>query len=211
MKPEPELLNRTNQTFVVDPADIDETPLAAETVDAYVQRLALGKATAVAQKYNEDVIVIGADTTVDVDGKIFGQPADMIEAAAMLRQLSGRSHRVVTAIALICGDRQRHGFDAAQVTMKPLTDELLFGDRKLDEQFRLGQEVGALDGDARGAASLQAANGEPSDFRRRSEDARRSECEDKDRGNSQNRSHTNTDGNARNRNSWNTNRTLIAH
>jgi len=120
-----ELLNRTNQTFVVDPADIDETPLLGESVDAYVQRLALGKATAVAQRYAEDVIVIGADTTVDVDGKIFGQPADLVEAAAMLRQLSGRAHRVVTAIALIRGERQRHGFDAAQVTMKPLTDELL--------------------------------------------------------------------------------------
>lgn len=120
-----ELLNRTNQTFVVDPPDIDETPLAAETVDAYVQRLAQGKAIAVAQRYNDDVIVIGADTTVDVDGKILGQPADLIEAAEMLRQLSGRAHRVVTALALIRGDRQRHGFDAAQVTMKPLTDELL--------------------------------------------------------------------------------------
>ncbi len=120
-----ELLNRTNQTFVVDPADIDETPLAAETVDAYVQRLALRKAIAVAQRHDDDVIVIGADTTVDVDGKIFGQPANLVEAAEMLRQLSGRSHRVVTALALIRGDRQRHGFDAAQVTMKPLTDELL--------------------------------------------------------------------------------------
>ncbi len=120
-----ELLNRSNQTFVVDPADIDETPLAAETVDVYVQRLALGKAIAVAQRYAKDVIVIGADTTVDVDGKIFGQPADLVEAAAMLRQLSGRTHRVVTGIALVRGERQRHGFDAAQVTMKPLTDELL--------------------------------------------------------------------------------------
>ncbi len=120
-----ELLNRSNQTFVVDPPDIDETPLLGESVDAYVQRLALGKAIAVAQRYPKDVIVIGADTTVDVDGKIFGQPADLVEAAAMLRQLSGRTHRVVTAIALIRGERQRHGFDAAQVTMKPLTDELL--------------------------------------------------------------------------------------
>ena len=151
-----ELLHRTNQTFVVDPPDIDETPLAAETVDAYVQRLALGKATVVAQRYKKDVIVIGADTTVDVDGKIFGQPADMVEAAAMLRQLSGRTHRVVTAIALIRGDRQRHGFDAAEVTMKSLTDEHLAWYLSTEES--LGK-AGAYAVQGHGAALVEGVAG----------------------------------------------------
>lgn len=151
-----ELLDRTNQTFTVDPADIDETPLSGESVDDYVQRLALGKAKVVAERHNEDVIVIGADTTVDVDGKILGQPTDMVEAAAMLGLLSGRTHRVVTAIALIRGNKQQQSFAVAHVTMKPLTDELL--EWYLSTQESLGK-AGAYAVQGHGGALVESVSG----------------------------------------------------
>ena len=63
-------------TFAIDPPNIDETALTGETPIAHVQRLAVAKSHAVAQRYNNAAVIIAADTTVDLDGKIFGQPAD---------------------------------------------------------------------------------------------------------------------------------------
>lgn len=111
-------------TFVVDPADIDETPLANETPLAHVQRLANAKAQRVALRHaGTDAVVIAADTTVDVGGAIFGQPADDAEARSMLQQLSGRTHHVHTAIAVMRGERMAHGVDSAAVTMTHITEE----------------------------------------------------------------------------------------
>ena len=92
-------------TFSVDPADIDETPHARENPIDYVSRLSRDKAAAVAQRHSSaSVIVLAADTTVDVDGEIFGQPIDDADAARMLRRLSGRTHRVHTAVTVCDSD-----------------------------------------------------------------------------------------------------------
>ena len=96
-----EILRELGIDFEVMPADIDETPFDDENPSAYVARLAHDKAFAVAAALQDDAVVIGADTTVDVDGEIFGQPVDAAEAASMLGRLSGRSHLVHTGVCLL--------------------------------------------------------------------------------------------------------------
>ena len=97
-----EILGRLTSAFVVAPADIDETPRPTESPIDYVVRLAREKAAEVKARNS---VVIGADTTVVLDGEILGKPTDRDDAAATLRRLSGRSHEVVTGVAIcVTGD-----------------------------------------------------------------------------------------------------------
>jgi septum formation protein len=112
--------------FDIEPADIDETSLEFETPLAHVQRLAQGKAHVISQRFAErDVVVIAADTTVDVEGEIFGKPENLDDARRMLSHMSGRTHRVHTAISVVRGDRQAHTVDSASVTMVQISPELM--------------------------------------------------------------------------------------
>ena len=96
-----ELLRGLRLPFEVVPADVDESLLAEEAADAYVARLARTKAEAVRARLDgDDLLVLGADTTVEIDGRILGKPADQDEGVAMLLALSGRTHRVATGIAV---------------------------------------------------------------------------------------------------------------
>lgn len=98
-----ELLTQIGVCFTTQAADIDETPRSGEAARAYVERLALEKARAVfaATGNNSDSVVLGSDTSVIVDGEILGKPGNSAEAHAMLSRLSGRSHQVLTAVALV--------------------------------------------------------------------------------------------------------------
>ncbi|HEY9396832.1 MAG TPA: Maf family protein [Burkholderiales bacterium] len=84
--------------------DLDETPHPGEDPQAYVERVCREKAEAgwlrVVQRQLPRLPVLAADTTVCLDNRIFGKPANRAEAIAMLQQLSGREHRVLTAVAL---------------------------------------------------------------------------------------------------------------
>lgn len=93
-----ELLAGIGVSVDVRPVDIDETPLANERPEAYVRRLASEKA--VAGSCFSALPTLGSDTAVVCDDRILGKPADQAEAAAMLRLLSGRSHEVMTAVAV---------------------------------------------------------------------------------------------------------------
>ncbi|BAQ71275.1 maf protein [Rhodovulum sulfidophilum] len=104
----------------VRPADIDETPHRGELPRPYCIRLAAEKARAVAATGDE--LVLSADTTVALGRRILGKPADAGEAAAFLYAMSGRRHRVVTAVALRLGDRIWERDVVTQVRMKQLTD-----------------------------------------------------------------------------------------
>lgn len=99
-----ELLSQIGVHFTVQSADIDETPHACEPASAYVARLAVQKALAVAQHSTQPVL--GADTTVVLDERILGKPQDADDARMLLGQLSGRTHKVYTAVALVQGTRQ---------------------------------------------------------------------------------------------------------
>jgi septum formation protein len=94
-----ELLAQIGVPYVVVGANIDETALAGETPADYVTRLAVQKALVVRQD-GQPLPVLAADTTVVLDGSIFGKPRDRAEGVAMLARLSGRSHEVLTAVAL---------------------------------------------------------------------------------------------------------------
>ncbi|MDQ3202431.1 MAG: Maf-like protein [Pseudomonadota bacterium] len=102
-----ELLTQIGVPFSVISADIDETPLNHETPAAYVERLARGKAEAGRGTLvsETDACVLGADTAVVLDGKILGKPVDDAEACAMLMMLAGQEHEVLTAIAVLEGER----------------------------------------------------------------------------------------------------------
>ena len=99
-----ELLAGLGVRFAVRPASVDETPRAGEGAAALVERLAREKAAAVAQPGE---LVLGADTVVTLDGGLLGKPADDAEAAAMLAQLAGREHEVLTGVALLDVDAGR--------------------------------------------------------------------------------------------------------
>jgi septum formation protein len=96
-----ELLTQAGFTFEVRPAHIPEDPLPNEDPIAYVIRLARAKAEAVLTTLDDrDALVLGADTTVTLDNHILGKPENPEDAARMLRLLSGRTHRVITGIAV---------------------------------------------------------------------------------------------------------------
>ena len=92
------MLAQLGLAFAVDPAHVDESALPGESPRTYVVRLAQQKAEAVAARH-PGYLVLGADTTVALDGEILGKPSDAAEARAMLGRLAGRTHRVHTAVA----------------------------------------------------------------------------------------------------------------
>jgi septum formation protein len=102
-----ELLRQIGVPFRVIASSVDESVRADETATAYVTRLAAQKAEA-GWRLAQDAPVLAADTTVTLDDKILGKPAGREEAAQMLEQLSGRTHQVLTAVAL----RTTAGLDA---------------------------------------------------------------------------------------------------
>lgn len=100
-----ELLTQIGVPFTVVTAPIDETPLPDEAASAYVERLAQAKAMAGFAHIAAPGVVLGADTAVVLDGTILGKPESREEALAMLGDLSGREHQVLTAVALTDGQR----------------------------------------------------------------------------------------------------------
>lgn len=116
-----ELLSLIGIAHEVRPADIDESVLPAEAPAPHAERLARGKAHALAEGH-PDIVVIAADTIVVVDGDILGKPRDASQAALMLRRLAGRQHIVYTAIAVARDSRTESAVEAVQVTMRALND-----------------------------------------------------------------------------------------
>jgi septum formation protein len=116
-----ELLALIGVAHEVMPADINEDVRAGEEAVAYTERLAREKASVIAAKHPE-AYVIAADTTVVVDGDILGKPADVADAKAMIRRLSGRAHTVCTGIAVAHGDRTVSAVEQVGVTFRELSD-----------------------------------------------------------------------------------------
>ena len=115
-----ELLQQIGISFRVVAAEVDETQLAREAPTAYVTRLAAAKAAA-GRKSNPEaghIPVLAADTAVILDGKIMGKPAGREDAEDMLRRLSGRTHEVLTAIALRTGDGIHSRISRSEVTFR---------------------------------------------------------------------------------------------
>jgi septum formation protein len=117
-----ELLTLVGIEHEVRPADVDESQLAGETPVAHAERLARAKAHTVAE-HEPGAVVIAADTIVVVDGDVLGKPRDGRDAHAMLRRLSGRTHTVLTAIAVARESRTESAVESVDVTFRPLSDE----------------------------------------------------------------------------------------
>ncbi len=118
-----ELLTQIGVPFLTQIAPIDESALPGESPLAYVERLARAKGHAgLAALVDADgAVVLGADTAVVLDGRILGKPRDRADALATLQALSGRSHQVLTAVALVSRERQASQVVTSQVTFRPLT------------------------------------------------------------------------------------------
>ena len=120
-----DILEKLNLSFLIDPPDIDESPIKNESPINYVQRISAAKAELVAQRHDKQCIVIAADTTVELQGEIFGQPRDLDEARLMIHKLSGKTHAVHTAVSVRCEMKIATAVDTAQVTMREVSNELL--------------------------------------------------------------------------------------
>jgi septum formation protein len=115
-----QLLHQIGVRHRIVGADIDETPQPGESPTDYVQRLAAAKAQAVAARLEDRAggPVLAADTTVVLDRRIFGKPADEAECLAMLAALAGRTHAVLTAVALWHEGRLSQALDTSYVTFR---------------------------------------------------------------------------------------------
>ena len=106
---------------VVEASSIDETPFKGEAPKDYALRLALAKAEAVTKNHPK-AIILGADTVVAVGRRILGKPEDSKEAERFLRLLSGRKHRVITAIAVISSQKPLSRVVTSEVRFKRLDE-----------------------------------------------------------------------------------------
>ena len=129
-----ELLAQVGYRFEVHPAHIPEDPLPGEDPIVYVTRLAREKAEAVyrdlttahskpEENPKSSLAVLGADTTVTLDRTILGKPEDAADAARILRLLSGRTHRVITGVALVTAKGAEVAAEVTAVRFLTLSDQ----------------------------------------------------------------------------------------
>lgn len=141
-----ELLGRLGLEPVVRPADVDETPRPGESPEDVVARLARTKAHAVARDVHD--LVIAADTEVVLGSSVLGKPDGADGAAAMLRSLSGRAHRVVTGVHVVHGGAEAAAMEETTVHVRELTDA------EIDAYVATGEPFGKA-----GAYAVQGAGG----------------------------------------------------
>jgi len=132
-----EILRAAGYSFSVKSIPVDESPKPGELAIEMVGRLALAKSIAVASaSSDEEAIVLGADTTVEIDGEILAKPETPATAEAMLRKLRGLEHRVITGVALIAvgiagvsaaAEKSRVEHEVTRVWVSELTDEEIAG------------------------------------------------------------------------------------
>ncbi len=146
-----ELLQRLIPEFEIIVDNSDEVVEDGVPPEETVRRLALQKATNVADKASDDALIIAADTMVFINGRVLGKPADEDEARNMLRVLSGREHYVCTGIAIVDNKSGKTvcDFERTVVHFKPLSDEetekYIQSGEPMDKAGAYGiQDIGAL-------------------------------------------------------------------
>jgi len=118
-----ELLTQIGARFQILAVDIPENQLEGEKARHYVARLALAKAQAGFDRYHQyGLPVLGSDTAVVYDGEIYGKPCDENDAMAMLMKLSGQTHQVVSAVAIVNGENQAVKIVETSVTFRSLSE-----------------------------------------------------------------------------------------
>jgi len=137
-----ELLARLGLAFGVLDIDVAERRQPTEAPEDYVRRVAREKAGAGLLQVMQapDVLVIGADTEVVLGNEVFGKPRDASDAAAMLRRLSGRTHRVLSAVSVVSAGREMQALSESEVTFAEL------GDATIDAYVASGEPEGKAGG-----------------------------------------------------------------
>lgn len=140
-----EILRNAGIAFEVCATEVDEEPLRGETARAMVARLAQAKARAAAVQRGQDAqeqVIVGADTTVELDGEILGKPQDAHHAREMLKKLSWRTHHVLTGIFLLRmpAEQTRAAVESSAVTFDPLNRE------EIDTYVATGEPFGKAGG-----------------------------------------------------------------
>ncbi|WP_417547058.1 Maf family protein [Marinobacter segnicrescens] len=144
-----DLLRQLGLSFDTQPVAIDETPRPGEEPEAYVQRLAREKALAGYQQAGQaEALVIGSDTTVVLEHRILGKPVDREEAKSMLQALSGRTHQVMTGVALTTSDGTKVSVSTTDVEFRSLDE------REIDAYCDTGEPM-----DKAGAYGIQGRGG----------------------------------------------------
>lgn len=153
-----ELLDQLGVAFDTVDAEIHEQRLPHEAPSDYVSRVAREKAGAglLALAARPDAIVLGADTDVVLDGEVLGKPRDAAHAAELLARLSGRAHRVITAVWLLSGGREGHRLSVSEVRFAPLSAEDIAAYIATGEPFG---KAGAYAVQGRGAAFIESLAG----------------------------------------------------
>lgn len=143
--------------FTCLPADIDETPLPDEKPAAFARRMAQEKAAAIAAQHPASW-VLGADTVVTVDDQIIGKPKDATDALEILRRLQGRSHQVITGLALVCQTENcwETLAESSEVTFAAFSDEVLAAYVRTGEPL---DKAGAYGIQGKGAFLISAVRG----------------------------------------------------
>ncbi len=116
-----ELLEQVGVQYRVMPVEVDETPRSGEPAAKYVERVTRAKALAAGER-EQRLPVLAADTAVVLDGRPLGKPADEAHAVEMLLALSGRTHQVLTGVALLHAGRLRYRLSTSEVEFAPLTE-----------------------------------------------------------------------------------------
>lgn len=151
-----ELMELVGYDFEVICADIVEVVPEEAMPQEVVMSLALQKAQAVAAEHKE-AVVIGSDTVVALDGKILGKPHSEQEACEMLRSLSGRTHKVFTGVAIVCGGKVKNFFDETDVEFYSL------GDDEIKKYVATGEptdKAGAYGIQGKGSVLVKRINGD---------------------------------------------------
>lgn len=151
-----ELMELAGYDFEVICADIVEVVPEEAMPQEVVMSLALQKAQAVAAEHKE-AVVIGSDTVVALDGKILGKPHSEQEACEMLRLLSGRTHKVFTGVAIVCGGKVKNFFDETDVEFYSL------GDDEIKKYIATGEptdKAGAYGIQGKGSVLVKRINGD---------------------------------------------------
>lgn len=151
-----ELLRQVGVSFRVIPSQVDEQVDEPMQPGALVEHLALAKARDVAAR-EAGALVLGSDTIVVVDEQVLGKPKDRADAIAMLKQLSGRSHQVMTGVALVTAERELVGHEVTTVRFRTLEPGEI--ERYVDSGEPM-DKAGAYGIQGRAAAMISAIEGD---------------------------------------------------
>ena len=154
-----ELLETLGLSFAVVAPEVDELRLPEEEPYDYVERIARSKANAIAQP---GAVVVGADTTVVIEGRVLGKPAHPDEARAMLRRLSGQTHDVLSGVAVAVMDPDLRTVSAVNSTLVRFLD---LTDDEISDYVATGEpmdKAGAYALGGLGALFVERVDGSPS-------------------------------------------------